>query len=86
MSGTARTARLQAVYERALGAPLRLALRPRAPRPEAVSERGLEPPRGCPHKVLSLARLPFRHSRGVSRIYPASVADSSRDPRRDPDL
>jgi predicted nucleic acid-binding protein len=29
-----------------------------------VREGGLEPPRGCPHKVLSLARLPFRHSRG----------------------
>jgi hypothetical protein len=28
-----------------------------------VREGGLEPPRGCPHKVLSLARLPFRHSR-----------------------
>lgn len=22
---------------------------------------GLEPPRGCPHQVLNLARLPFRH-------------------------
>jgi hypothetical protein len=28
-----------------------------------VRERGLEPLRACAHKVLSLARLPFRHSR-----------------------
>ncbi len=28
-----------------------------------VREGGLEPPRDCSHKVLSLARLPFRHSR-----------------------
>ena len=28
-----------------------------------VREGGLEPPRACAHKVLSLARLPFRHSR-----------------------
>jgi hypothetical protein len=28
-----------------------------------VREGGLEPPRSFPHKVLSLARLPFRHSR-----------------------
>src|SRR5215471_5924964 len=28
-----------------------------------VREGGLEPPRSCLHKVLSLARLPFRHSR-----------------------
>jgi hypothetical protein len=33
-----------------------------------VREGGLEPPRGCPHKVLSLARLPFRHSRKMDRL------------------
>ena len=27
-----------------------------------VHERGFEPPRGCPHQHLKLARLPFRHS------------------------
>ncbi len=26
-----------------------------------MSRRGLEPPRGCPHQPLKLARLPFRH-------------------------
>ncbi len=33
-----------------------------------VREGGLEPPQGCPHKVLSLARLPFRHSRIVGGL------------------
>jgi hypothetical protein len=32
-------------------------------RVRVVREGGLEPPRSCLHKVLSLARLPFRHSR-----------------------
>jgi hypothetical protein len=32
-----------------------------------VREGGLEPPRSCLHKVLSLARLPFRHSRGPAK-------------------
>jgi hypothetical protein len=32
-------------------------------RMKVVREGGLEPPRSFPHKVLSLARLPFRHSR-----------------------
>ena len=27
--------------------------------------RGLEPPRGCPHQPLKLARLPFRHDRSI---------------------
>ncbi len=34
-----------------------------------VREGGLEPPRGCPHKVLSLARLPFRHSRNRQKSF-----------------
>ena len=27
-----------------------------------VPEEGLEPSRGCPHRILSPARLPFHHS------------------------
>ena len=27
-----------------------------------VPEAGLEPARGCPHRILSPARLPFHHS------------------------
>jgi hypothetical protein len=44
-----------------------------------VREGGLEPPRGCPHKVLSLARLPFRHSRKRldERVYPSDQPNSS---------
>src|SRR5277367_1853188 len=34
-----------------------------------VRERGLEPLRACAHKVLSLARLPFRHSRERGQEY-----------------
>ena len=30
--------------------------------PLALPETGLEPERPCGHKILSLARLPFRHS------------------------
>jgi hypothetical protein len=29
-----------------------------------VREGGVEPPRPCGHRILSPARLPFRHSRG----------------------
>jgi site-specific DNA recombinase len=32
-----------------------------------VGERGLEPPRGCPHRNLNPARLPFRHSPAEAR-------------------
>ena len=35
---------------------------------EAVPEEGVEPSRGCPHRILSPARLPFHHS-GRSQIY-----------------
>ena len=36
---------------------------------DLVRERGLEPLRACAHKVLSLARLPFRHSRWLRQEY-----------------
>ncbi len=32
-----------------------------------VPEVGLEPTRGCPHRILSPARLPFRHSGAENR-------------------
>jgi hypothetical protein len=35
----------------------------RVGRAEGVTMRGLEPPRGLPHQLLRLARLPFRHIR-----------------------
>ena len=43
---------------------VRAAGRFRAPRvlPLMVSEAGLEPARGLPLEILSLLRLPFRHS------------------------
>jgi hypothetical protein len=34
-----------------------------------VRSRRLELPRGCPHKHLKLARLPFRHDRIVGAGY-----------------
>src|SRR5258708_341332 len=36
---------------------------------DLVREGGLDPPRACAHKVLSLARLPFRHSRDTVQEY-----------------
>jgi hypothetical protein len=33
-----------------------------------VPEEGLEPSRGCPHRILSPARLPFHHS-GTKSYY-----------------
>ena len=35
-----------------------------------VREEGFEPPRVLPRQVLSLLRLPFRHSRNDGRIIP----------------
>src|SRR4051794_35302427 len=37
-------------------------LRARLRTTEIVPEVGLEPTWGCPHEILSLARMPFRHS------------------------
>lgn len=52
-----------------------------------VRERGFEPPRGFPHRVLSAARLPFHHSRnlvGLTGFEPAFSCSRSR--RQRPDL
>ena len=34
-----------------------------------LREMGLEPTRPCGHKILSLACLPFQHSRAIERYY-----------------
>ena len=34
-----------------------------------LREMGLEPTRPCGHKILSLAFLPFQHSRATERYY-----------------
>ena len=34
-----------------------------------LREMGLEPTRPCGHKILSLACLPFQHSRATERYY-----------------
>src|SRR5208283_2331002 len=49
-----------------------------------VREGGLEPPRACAHKVLSLARLPFRHSRfRADQEARASILHGAGHPKED---
>ena len=46
-------------------------------RGDSVPVEGLEPPRGCPHLILSQARLPFRHT-GAFDEYSATAQTMSR--------
>ena len=45
---------------------------------QMVRQRGLEPPQGCPHQRLKLARLPFRHYRLTTFIFKLNAEDRNR--------